>query len=128
MSDSLVAIQVEKNQTVIVTVPESLVYTSSGYQGPQGIQGPQGAVGPQGAQGAAGSQGEVGPQGIQGPQGPQGPQGIQGPQGPVATISTASDVDVSTLTTGSLLIYDQVSSKWVSNVNLQAQYLNAGDY
>lgn len=110
MSDSFIAVEVDKNQTVIVTASESVivpftavetVVTSGGYQG---IQGPQGS------------------------QGPQGPQGIQGPVGPTATISTASDVDVSTLTTGSLLIYNQTSSKWVSSVNLEAQYINAGDY
>ena len=107
MSDTFLAVEVEKNNTVLITVPENLVVstaetevvvTSGGYQG------------------------------IQGPQGPQGVQGVQGPVGPTATISTASDVDVSTLTTGSLLIYNQTSSKWVSNVNLEAQYINAGDY
>lgn len=110
MSDTFLAVEVEKNNTVLLTVPENLVVstaetevvvTSGGYQG---IQGPQG------------------PQGVQGVQGPVGPTG------PTATISTASDVDVSTLTTGSLLIYNQTSSKWVSNVNLEAQYINAGDY
>ena len=107
MSDTFLAVEVEKNNTVLITVPENLivstaetevVVTSGGYQG------------------------------IQGPQGVQGVQGPVGPQGPTATISTASDVDVSTLTTGSLLIYNQTSSKWVSNVNLEAQYINAGDY
>jgi hypothetical protein len=77
---------------------------------------------------AQGTQGPPGAQGIQGPQGIQGVQGPVGPVGPTATISTASDVDVSTLTTGSLLIYNQNTGKWVSDVNLQAQYINAGDY
>ena len=110
MSNSYIAVEVDKSQTVIITTTENLVVptatvetvvTSGGFQGPQG------------------------PQGIQGP---IGPQGVQGPVGPSAAISTASDVDVSTLTTGSLLIYDQTVGKWVSNVNLQAQYINAGDY
>lgn len=97
MSDSFLAVEVEKNQTVIVTVPESLiistpekevVVTSNGYQGIQGIQGIQ------------------------------GPQGLQGPQGPVATISTASDVNISGLTTGSILVYNQDVNKWVTTTNI----------
>lgn len=110
MSDSFLAVEVEKNNTVLVTVPENLVVstpdtevvvTSGGYQG---IQGPPG------------------PQGVQGVQGPVGPTG------PTATISTASDVDVSTLTSGSLLIYNQNTGKWVSNTLLAAQVVDAGEF
>ena len=112
MSDTILAVEVEKNQTVLVTVPDHLVVstaereavvTSGGYQG---IQGPQGLQGIQGIQGPQGPQGPVGPQGVSitdaevDPSGnlqvtttagtinagsvigPQGPQGIQGPQGP----------------------------------------------
>jgi len=134
MSDSFLAIEVEKNQTVILSVPQSLVVstaekeaiiTSSGYQGIQGPPGAQGAQGIQGLQGIQGIQGEAGPQGLQGP---QGPQGIQGVPGPAATISTASDVDVSTLQNGSLLVYKQETSKWTSSINLTEQYLNAGEF
>lgn len=92
------------SSTLVTEAPVTTVVTSLGQQGPQGIQGQQG------------------PQGLQGIQGPTGPTG------PSAAISTASDVDISTLTTGSLLVYDQSINKWVSNVNLTAQYLNAGDY
>lgn len=63
MSDNYVTIQTEKNNTVILSVPENLivtvpvveaVVTSGGYQGIQGPPGADGPEGPQGPQGAAG--------------------------------------------------------------------------
>lgn len=86
---------------IIVEKPESTVVTSLGQQGPQGIEGPQG------------------PQGIQGPTGPTGPS---------AAISTASDVDISTLKTGSLLVYNQSTNKWISTDTLVAQIVDSGQY
>jgi hypothetical protein len=131
MTDT-VAVQTENTLAVVVTEPHNIVVSEPEYQGiialggEQGIQGPQGATGPQGPQGATGSQGTQGIQGIQGPTGPQGIQGTQGPQGPTATISTASDVDVSTLTTGSLLIYNQGTNKWIAGTTLNNQVTDAG--
>lgn len=84
MSDTILAVEVEKNQTVLVTVPDHLVVstaereavvTSGGYQG---IQGPQGI------------------QGIQGIQGPQGPQGIQGVSVIDALVDSSGDLQITT--------------------------------
>jgi hypothetical protein len=86
---------------IITEKPENTVVTSLGQQGPQGIQGPSG------------------PQGIQGPPGPNGPS---------AAISTASDVDISTLKTGSLLVYSQGTDKWTSTDTLVAQIVDSGQY
>jgi hypothetical protein len=68
--------------------------------------------------------------GSQGVQGIQGAQGIQGIQGPVSSLSLsmASDVDISTIKTGSMLIYNQSTDKWVSNDVLSAQYVDSGQY
>lgn len=107
MSDSFVAVQADNNNTVIATNTENVVVTNTAIQTVVTTAGYQG---------------------IQGPPGTQGPQGVQGPQGITATISTASDVDVSTIKTGSLLIYDQVVQKWVANTLLSAQDIDAGEF
>lgn len=108
MSDTILTVQNNSIQTVsevtdnfITTAVESTVVVASAAQGPAGAQG------------------------IQGIQGPQGPQGMQGP---TATISTASDVDISTIKTGSLLIYNQNTGMWVSDTTLAAQYVDAGEF
>lgn len=133
MSDT-VLVQTNTNQTVVVTdlqdilvteSPVNVVVTSQGQQGPQGIQG---QTGPQGQQGIQGIQGPQGPIGQTGPQGPQGIQGPTGPTGPSAAISTASDVDISTLKTGSLLVYSQSTDKWISTDVLAAQIVDSGQY
>jgi hypothetical protein len=85
------------------SVEVEIVVTSLGSQGVQGIQGIQG---------------------VQGETGATGPAGV----GPTATISTASDVDISTIKTGSILIYNQSTEKWVSETVLSAQYVDSGQY
>jgi hypothetical protein len=65
VSDSFVTIQTEKNNTVVLTVPQSLVVTETQLEtvvssgGYQGIQGPQGLQGIQGEPGPAGESGVV---------------------------------------------------------------------
>ena len=89
------------SSTLVTETPVNVVVTSLGRQGPQGIQGPQGAT---------------------------GAQGPAGPTGPSAAISTASDVDISTLKTGSLLVYNQSTNKWTSTDTLVAQIVDSGQY
>jgi hypothetical protein len=86
------------SSTIVAETPVTTVVTSLGQQGPQGIQGPL------------------------------GPQGPAGPPGPSAAISTASDVDISTLKTGSLLVYSQGTDKWTSTDTLVAQIVDSGQY
>lgn len=135
MSDSILTVQSTTLQTLsvpqdnfITTTQEVATVVVSAAQGPQGGQGPQGPQGIQGIQGIQGPQGIQGETGPQGNTGPQGPQGVQGLVGPTATISTASDVDISTIKTGSLLIYNQNTAKWVSDTTLAAQYVDAGEF
>jgi len=45
--------------------------------------------------------------------GPQGPQGVQGPSG-ITQISLASDVDITNLANGAILIYNSTTQKWVA--------------
>jgi hypothetical protein len=104
MTDTVIAVQNELLELVITETPVTTLVTSLGQQGPQGIQG------------------------IQGPLGPQGIQGPVGPTGPSAAISTASDVDISTLKSGSLLVYNQGTSKWASTDTLVAQIVDSGQY
>lgn len=99
-----------------------------GIQGPPGPQGPAGVQGIQGPAGVQGIQGIQGEQGPIGETGPAGPQGEPGPVGPSAAISTASDVDITNLDNGSLLIYNNTTSRWQSNKNLIAQYIDAGEF
>ena len=56
--------------------------------------------------------------------------GTPGPAGPAGSsdLSKMSDVDVSALTDGSLLIYDSVGGKWVANTLLTAQFIECGEY
>lgn len=65
-----------------------------------------------------------------GPTGPAGPQGIQGVTGPAGpnTINTASDVDVTQLSDGSVLVYAASTSKWTSTINLNKQTLDGGEF
>ena len=44
------------------------------------------------------------------------------------SIGTASDVDISTLQNGSLLVYNSSSSKWTSTTELANQNINGGTY
>ena len=44
------------------------------------------------------------------------------------SIGTASDVDISTLQNGRLLVYNSSSSKWTSTTELAKQNINGGTY
>ena len=44
------------------------------------------------------------------------------------SINNASDVDISTLVNGSLLVYNTTSSKWTSTTELANQDINGGTY
>jgi hypothetical protein len=55
--------------------------------------------------------------------------GIQGPAGSsVSQVSLMADVDVTNLTDGSLLVYEQQSSKWKSTTLLNKQAIDAGEF
>lgn len=56
--------------------------------------------------------------------------GTPGPVGPAGAgaIADMTDVDMSALTNGSLLIYDSTSAKWVANTLLTAQFIECGEY
>lgn len=57
--------------------------------------------------------------------------GIQGPPGPTSTIASLSgipDVDTTNLNDGSLLVYEQQSSKWKSSTLLNKQAIDAGEF
>jgi hypothetical protein len=53
--------------------------------------------------------------------------GIQGPPGP-SNISTASDVDVTNLENGSVLVYKSSALKWTATRTLEQQNLEGGHY
>jgi hypothetical protein len=53
--------------------------------------------------------------------------GVQGPSGP-NNISTATDVDVSDLEDGSVLVYKSSSLKWKATRTLEQQNLEGGHY
>jgi hypothetical protein len=63
-----------------------------------------------------GPTGSVGVAGPVGPQGMQGPQGEIGPQGPSA-ISSCSDVNLNSLSTGDILRYNNSNTRW-ENINV----------
>jgi len=105
-----------------------------GATGTQGIQGIQGATGPQGttgpigyigATGATGIQGLIGSTGASGIQGITGATGLQGATG-LSKISEATDVDKNQLSDGSLLIYDNDTSKWTTKKLLDLQSVDCG--
>ena len=53
--------------------------------------------------------------------------GIQGPAGP-NSISQASDVDVTNLNHGSILVYKTNTNKWTSTTTLDAQDMEGGEF
>ena len=57
--------------------------------------------------------------------GVQGPVGPAGPSGP-NVLSSASDVDTTQLSDGSLLVYDTEKTKWVATIKLEKQSMNGG--
>ena len=70
-------------------------------------------------------------------QGPQGPPGLPGPTGPVGPINSTAgatsvsgltDVDLTTLSDGALLVYNTASSTWKSTTILEKQSVECGQY
>lgn len=55
----------------------------------------------------------------------RGEQGLQGESG---TISGASDVDITGLVDGSILIFDDNINKWVASTDLDQQSMDGGFY
>lgn len=53
--------------------------------------------------------------------------GLLGPPGK-NELSAMNDVDISSLVTGSILVYNQTNQKWVSTTTLEDQYLNGGNF
>lgn len=56
--------------------------------------------------------------------------GIQGPAGAsgISNISQAGDVDITTLSDGSVLVYETNSSKWVATTRLEKQTVDCGQF
>lgn len=53
--------------------------------------------------------------------------GIMGPPG-AATIAALTDVDTTSLTPGSMLVYNQITEKWTSTTLLNQQIVDSGQY
>lgn len=53
--------------------------------------------------------------------------GIMGPPGK-STISGLEDVDTTTLSSGSILVYNPLTEKWISTTLLNQQVLDSGQY
>ena len=56
--------------------------------------------------------------------------GIQGPEGPVGIvgISELPDVDATSVTDGSVLVFKSTTHKWTSTTTLDAQYMDGGEF
>lgn len=54
--------------------------------------------------------------------------GLIGPSGGVTTVQGLTNVDVTTLVTGSILVYNTTSQKWVATTTLDAQNMEGGYY
>ena len=54
----------------------------------------------------------------------QGPTGIPG----ISTLSGATDVDLTELGTGSVLVYDDTTAKWVATTKLEKQTVDCGQF
>jgi hypothetical protein len=70
---------------------------------------------------------------IRGPEGATGPQGATGPTGATGdsgenTINTASDVDISNLSNGSILVYATETEKWQATRILEQQAIEGGQF
>lgn len=59
--------------------------------------------------------------------GSQGPQGIQGISG-ATTLSSVTDVDMTNLVDGAILVYDQANTLWKPNTTLTKQIIECGQY
>jgi len=90
--------------------------TGAGIQGPTGATGLQGVQGVQGVTGPSGSsiQGPTGSTGSTGSQGVQGPTGATGATGPSLPLNSLSDVNVTGLGGGDILVWDTSTSLWVA--------------
>ncbi len=136
----------------------NLSWGPTGPTGAQGEVGPTGSTGPQGYQvslaatppanpqqgyewidsatgikytyildGDSGQWVELGGNISWGPTGPTGNTGPTGPAGP-NTLNTAADVDVTSLSDGSVLVYAASTSKWTATLNLNSQTLDGGEF
>lgn len=65
--------------------------------------------------------------GLQGPKGDAGPTGPAGANG-LAIISEATDVDVTNITNGALLIFAADTGKWTAGTMLEDQYIEGGHF
>lgn len=54
--------------------------------------------------------------------------GLIGPSSGVTTMQGLTNVDVTTLVTGSILVYNTTSQKWVATTTLDAQNMEGGYY
>ena len=54
----------------------------------------------------------------------QGPAGIPG----TSTLSGATDLDLTELGPGSILVYDDTTAKWVSTTKLEKQTIECGQF
>ena len=70
----------------------------------------------------------IGPPGPQGAPGLQGAPGINGIDGSAGGMAALSDVDLSNIANGSLLIYYQQLQKWVASTELAQQSFEGGQY
>ena len=59
--------------------------------------------------------------------GSQGPQGIQGISG-ATTLSSVTDVNMTGLVDGAILVYDQASQFWKPKTTLDKQTIECGQY
>jgi collagen type VII alpha len=117
---------------------------TQGVAGPKGdpgaastVPGPQGNPGPQGDQGVQGPKGDTGNTGAQGPKGDTGNTGAQGPKGdtgtaltvlgnyPTLSAFTSANLTGSAgdawliLSTGTLMVWDTLTSAWFDAGDLQ---------
>jgi hypothetical protein len=65
-----------------------------------------------------------------GPQGPKGDPGSTGPAGAngLSLLSAATDVDVTNITDGALLIFNEGNGKWTAGTMLESQYIEGGHF
>lgn len=67
---------------------------------------------------------ETGPQGKQGDKGEKGEPGTPG----LSLISAATDVDVTNIGNGALLIFNEDTNKWTAGTMLEDQYIEGGHF
>jgi len=104
------------------------LYNNLNGNGPTGPTGPRGFDGSRGPQGFQGATGPIGPSGSSGPTGPRGVTGPTGVPGPQASFSNSPEIDLTNLTNGSLLIYNDTTEVWEASILLESQIINGGQY